>query len=565
MPFKRTLLGKPWQHDAKKEAFGFGGYPCILTFALACRNPPFRCMTAGSREDGSPNSSELLQFADTQKSPMVELRTEIHPSEDYDEKVQSRAYDDEAVKTRLQQRQKALLVRQADRLSESASRMVPAMREEWLDWEPCMFSGDLEPSADYARTLAERDFSDDGLARRGELIQKAAEERRRRRVCEPVGAADSYSLKDLTQILERCMQQEKQGEEGNAMKHLPESWNTGSETSQETRRLPDLQTWPALHEVIAATELNKQAIRDRELRPGQFLDRFYKEAPWAFHTSSEADQNPCWSNLPPLPMASAQSWCNGLPPFPGSAFRHSWSGSGHLDAYPRDLTFEDALWWHEQPTASDDWSLPAMCVEVQQEEPMGVVAPTAMHVWQPLPTGRVHRHHPRHECWKQCLLGFKYHAPCKNRAEIKIHADCISSALSSSSKNNPITDSAAQNNCHRNQCLETHSNACGSSHRHSGASKAEMEPLDLSSPELLHVIQKILSRRPELEAGSKLVAPISEWLPGASGHCASSTNRILRHISKLLPGLAWSHDSEKSEIQVHLANIARFSSACDGM
>eukprot|EP00931_Biecheleriopsis_adriatica_P090993 TRINITY_DN64904_c0_g1_i1.p1 TRINITY_DN64904_c0_g1~~TRINITY_DN64904_c0_g1_i1.p1 ORF type:complete len:471 (+),score=85.77 TRINITY_DN64904_c0_g1_i1:51-1463(+) len=109
--------------------------------------------------------------------------------------------------------------------------------------------------------------------------------------------------------------------------------------------------------------------------------------------------------------------------------------------------------------------------------------------------------------------------------------------------------------------------------------KTVPDPMSAALETLLH---QVLLRRPELEAGKRVVVPFSEWLTDVPGLLELSeaksagggkapcpvralVNRALRHMSRRLPGAAWTVDLEKGEIQVHLADVKRFSSFCDGL
>eukprot|EP00930_Biecheleria_cincta_P065125 TRINITY_DN5080_c0_g2_i1.p1 TRINITY_DN5080_c0_g2~~TRINITY_DN5080_c0_g2_i1.p1 ORF type:complete len:566 (+),score=112.25 TRINITY_DN5080_c0_g2_i1:252-1949(+) len=351
--------------------------------------------------------------------------------------------------------------------------------------------------------------------------------------------------------------------------------------------------------------------------------------------SSLSQEPPC-KELPPFPAVSTRSLCDDLSHFPEAGAKDckpNWEAQG---AYHCDLTFEQALRLGEQPTVDDDWSPPAAWVEMHQQtmdsvaqsgmQTMQADASTMHNPQQPLQVGRVHGSHSWHEHWNQGRSATNRQATfCGNHADIRVHAACANSA----SGNGSVTDSMNQhgidhNHFHSNTNHKMHGNARGGNRRQGGgagrgasrasaadngnaarlraqtnssqqhavhsmrktadpvASKAAKEPADPLSPALWHIIEQVLVRRPELEAGKKVVVPFSEWLqdlpeldqharlPGTSESSRPSptratVNRALRHMSKRLPGCAWTVDLEQSEIQVHLADVARFSSFCDGM
>eukprot|EP00434_Breviolum_minutum_P000997 symbB.v1.2.000873.t1/scaffold38.1/size396883/13 len=93
-----------------------------------------------------------------------------------------------------------------------------------------------------------------------------------------------------------------------------------------------------------------------------------------------------------------------------------------------------------------------------------------------------------------------------------------------------------------------------------------------------YLIEKVLLQRPHLEAGKRVTVPFPHWvhhLPassnpyswthGSSDEKRSLVNRALRTMTKKLPGCCWTVDMQKEEMQVHLADVARFSRFCDGM
>ncbi|CAL1151417.1 unnamed protein product [Cladocopium goreaui] len=100
----------------------------------------------------------------------------------------------------------------------------------------------------------------------------------------------------------------------------------------------------------------------------------------------------------------------------------------------------------------------------------------------------------------------------------------------------------------------------------------------LLSKTVWYLIEEVLIQRPHLEAGKRVTVPFPSWvnsLPRFSGYhwergpkCdekRSLVNRALRTMSKKLPGCCWTVDMQAEEMQVHLADVARFSRFCDGM
>ncbi|CAE8620251.1 unnamed protein product, partial [Polarella glacialis] len=126
-----------------------------------------------------------------------------------------------------------------------------------------------------------------------------------------------------------------------------------------------------------------------------------------------------------------------------------------------------------------------------------------------------------------------------------------------------------------NKSAQTNANRSGPFVAASAASE------DGPIPALWEIVERVLEKRPELEAGKKIHVSLAEWmvdvpapLPKGSSRnsihqkdvCPSRAlvNRALRHMSRLLPGIAWTVDLETQEVQVHLADVGRFSAFCDG-
>ncbi|CAE7922339.1 unnamed protein product, partial [Symbiodinium necroappetens] len=84
------------------------------------------------------------------------------------------------------------------------------------------------------------------------------------------------------------------------------------------------------------------------------------------------------------------------------------------------------------------------------------------------------------------------------------------------------------------------------------------------------LMEQVLTQRPKLEEGKRVKVTLSNWLsllPASRGNMCQRralANRALRTMSKRLPGCCWTVDVERQEMQVHLADVARFSSFCDG-
>lgn len=111
--------------------------------------------------------------------------------------------------------------------------------------------------------------------------------------------------------------------------------------------------------------------------------------------------------------------------------------------------------------------------------------------------------------------------------------------------------------------------------------KSASNDIDAELPMLYNIMEQILLRRPELEAGKRVQLSCEDWLsqcpqlsevPEGSGdrRCSACparalVNRALRHMSRRLPGCAWTVDLENKQVQVHLADVARFSKYCDGL
>lgn len=102
----------------------------------------------------------------------------------------------------------------------------------------------------------------------------------------------------------------------------------------------------------------------------------------------------------------------------------------------------------------------------------------------------------------------------------------------------------------------------------------------LLSKTVWYLIEEVLIQRPQLEAGKRITVPFPSWvnsLPVSSSYSwvrgqrpncdekRSLVNRALRTMSKKLPGCCWTVDMQAQEMQVHLADVARFSRFCDGM
>eukprot|EP00931_Biecheleriopsis_adriatica_P104747 TRINITY_DN79387_c0_g1_i1.p1 TRINITY_DN79387_c0_g1~~TRINITY_DN79387_c0_g1_i1.p1 ORF type:complete len:664 (+),score=139.71 TRINITY_DN79387_c0_g1_i1:157-2148(+) len=92
-------------------------------------------------------------------------------------------------------------------------------------------------------------------------------------------------------------------------------------------------------------------------------------------------------------------------------------------------------------------------------------------------------------------------------------------------------------------------------------------------PIVWHVIEQVLLQRPQLEAGKRVIVSFPESLAQMRNQSdqkdscpmRATANRALRHMSRRLPGSCWTVDLDKQEMQVHLADVARFSRFCDGM
>ncbi|CAE7452820.1 unnamed protein product [Symbiodinium natans] len=98
------------------------------------------------------------------------------------------------------------------------------------------------------------------------------------------------------------------------------------------------------------------------------------------------------------------------------------------------------------------------------------------------------------------------------------------------------------------------------------------EPLDsILEHAIWDLMEQVLMQRPKLEEGKRVNVTLSDWLsllPADEGNTCQRralANRALRTMTKRLPGCCWTVDFERQEMQVHLANVARFSSFCDGM
>eukprot|EP00930_Biecheleria_cincta_P065124 TRINITY_DN5080_c0_g1_i1.p1 TRINITY_DN5080_c0_g1~~TRINITY_DN5080_c0_g1_i1.p1 ORF type:complete len:485 (+),score=91.40 TRINITY_DN5080_c0_g1_i1:185-1639(+) len=224
-----------------------------------------------------------------------------------------------------------------------------------------------------------------------------------------------------------------------------------------------------------------------------------------------------------------------------------------------------------------------------------------------------------HDHWNQGHSAPSSQAKLCSSHSDKVHATAANSAFDNGSVTDSISQHAAHNNFHNTHNnsnthnSNTHSNVRGRNRRQAGgtgrgvanngnvarpqaqtnssqqhavhsvrsngnpvSSDASKEPADPLSSALWHIMEQVLVRRPELEAGKKVVVPFSEWLQDLpeldqqsrlAGVCPTraTVNRALRQMSKRLPGCAWTVDLEKSEIQVHLADVGRFSAFCDGM
>ncbi|CAK0788958.1 unnamed protein product, partial [Prorocentrum cordatum] len=97
------------------------------------------------------------------------------------------------------------------------------------------------------------------------------------------------------------------------------------------------------------------------------------------------------------------------------------------------------------------------------------------------------------------------------------------------------------------------------------------------------IVRQVLCDAASLQAGRRIVIQGSKFLSGgATSEDASAgtdsargilgplpldqqrtmMNRALRHMSRILPGCAWTLDNQGLDAQVHLADMAQFKAFC---